>query len=315
MTARAPTHLVYATLTASALLLGLLAGCKTDEVINPEPRPAMGPVTSLEDPPGVELPNVPVADRNEVDLVEEMILHRAMYARLLRVLATYYTEHGYPEKAQWAISELNDLKKVKPYRYIIDAEVPVSELQPAESISEADALYNDAMALMKKAGHGTPVFFNQATMRQALAKLKELVDRYPTSDKIDDAAFYIGEIHKEYEQEADNSIALEWYKKAIEWNPDTPHPARFRIATTYDYRLHERENALFWYQEALEKEAKFDGLSGEFAMNKDYAAKRIRELTPEKQERSPSEVVADVRPQPSNSALPQDTAPPSEPSR
>src|SRR5690606_33263101 len=130
------------------------------------------------------------------------------------------------------------------------------------------------------------------TMRQALARFKELIERYPTSDKIDDAAYYIGEIHKEYEKERDNTLALEWYKRAIQWDPNTPHPCRFRIATTYDYRLHERENALYWYQKVLEEESHFTMADDpDFALNTRYAQARIKELTPEEHLRSPGEVV------------------------
>lgn len=293
--------------TGTAALLALaLSGCDSgDKTVNASPKAPDGPTTSLEHPAGVAVPDIPVAGRSEVDLVEEMILHRTMYARLLNVLATYYMENGYPEKAAWAASELSDLRRVKSYRYILDAEVPRAELTPSESIADADRLYDEGMKLLYKGGRGVPLIYNRETMRQAMAKFKELVEHYPTSDKIDDAAYYIGEIHKEYEQEADNRIAIEWYKRAIEWNPATPHPCRFRIATTYDYRLHERERALYWYQQTLENESKFTANDHiDFARNTAYAEARIRELTPEKHLRSPGESIADGRPAPSGTAEP-----------
>ena len=74
-------------------LWGGSTGCKTDAIANPKPGPALGPTTSLEHPAGVQLPDIPVADANEVDLVEKLLLHRAMYANTLRVLATFYSEH------------------------------------------------------------------------------------------------------------------------------------------------------------------------------------------------------------------------------
>lgn len=282
----------------------LAGGCKTDEIAGPERIKADGPTTDLETPAGITVPTIQVAGRTEVDLVEEMILHRTMYARLLRALANYYNENGNAIKESWARTELNDLKYVKPYRYIRDAEAPVSELKPTESIAQADKLYNEGMALMKKAGHGIPALYNQKTMKLALAKFNELVDNYPNSDKIADAAFQIAEIHKEYFEEKDNTIAAEWYRKAIRWNPSLQRPARFQLAVLLDYRMHERENALAMYQEVVEKE-RFN------KSNLDFAYRRIAQLTDEKTRYSPGEIVSAPKSGPTTSPPP---APPAKPS-
>ena len=101
----AMTVMVLASLLAAA-------GCKTDAVVNPTREAPPGPTADLENPTGVDLPPIRIVDRSEVDLVEEMMLHRAMYARYLRALVTYYSENGYEEKANWARRELNDLKYV-----------------------------------------------------------------------------------------------------------------------------------------------------------------------------------------------------------
>ena len=135
---------------------------------------------------------------------------------------------------------------------------------------------------MKEGGHGVPVFYNQTTMKKALAKLKELVERFPTSDKIAQAAFYIAEIHKEYFEEKDNDVALQWYKRAIDWDPDIQLPARFQMAVLWDFRLHNREKAMYWYQEAIAKE-QFNG------SNVSFSKARIKELTPSSVSTQPSE--------------------------
>lgn len=274
----------------TGLSLALLVGCKTDGLSDSSSirEAENAPVTRLEAPEGIDLPNISTVNRTEVDLVEEMIRHRAMYARHLRVLVRFYSEHGNEEKANWARRELRDLQRVKPYQYLDDAIVPVSTLRPVESIAEADRLYEEGMTLMKKGGHGVPGLYNQETMKLALAKLKELVDRFPTSDKIDDAAFYIGEIHKEYFEELDNTIAVRWYKRAIEWNPQLPHPARFQMAVAYDYRMHDREQALYWYQQVLEHEADIERSNTMFANN------RIRELTSERTRHAAADVIIDT---------------------
>jgi tetratricopeptide (TPR) repeat protein len=271
----------------------LLAGCKTDALTN-NPRPSSrddAPTTSLENPAGQKLPTIAVADRTEVDLVEQLVEHRAMYARYLRVLAQFYTENGSIEKAKWARNELTDLQRVKPYAYILDAEASVSTMRPMESIAEADQLYAEGHQLMKKGGHGVPVFYNQETMKLAMAKFKQLIDEYPTSDKIAEAAFYIAEIHKEYFEEKDNRIALEWYQRAIDWDPDIQLPARFQMAVVYDYRMHEREKALEMYQEVVEKEHFIKS-------NLDWSNRRIGQLTREITREASGEPLPEDRPTP-----------------
>jgi len=289
-------------LLAVGVLVALLAcsGCQTDSLVGPaaDRDPPEGPVDSLEFPAGYEIPPIPIVGRTEADLVEEMILHRAQYARFLRALATFYSENGNDEKATWARAELSDLRRfVKPYRYITDAEVPVATLRPEASVAEADNLYDEGVSLMKKGGSEVPGLYNQATMKLALAKFKELVERYPSSDKIDDAAFQIAELHKEYFEEKDNSIAIAWYQRAIDWNPNLPYPARFQMAAIYDYRMHEREKALAMYQEVLEKET-FN------KSNVEFAHARIRQFTAEKTRYAPGETTPGARPEPSGSPEP-----------
>ena len=269
------------------LAAGLIGGCKTDSLMNPKREAPPGPTTSLESPAGVKVPDIPVANRTEVDLVEELILHRATYARLLKALVTYYSENGMNEKATWAQTELNDLRRVKIYPYVLDAELPGKEANPSTSIAEADKLYQEAMDNLMKGGRKTPGLYNLETIKKSLAEFKELVDKYPKSDKVDDACFFIGEIHKEYFQEKDNSIALGWYKKALELNPRTPHPVRFQIAVLYDLRLHEREESLKWYNRVLTEEQDLEKTNTVFAKN------RIRELTNEKTRNAPADMVTE----------------------
>lgn len=284
-------------LVGSILLTAGTVGCKTDTLAGPTRTHPEGPVTSLESPDGIEIPNVTVVDRTEYDLVEEMLLHRAMYGKYLRILATYYTEHGYDTKAAWARAELRDYQLIKPYFYVMDAAAPVATLRPTESITAADRLYEEGVALAKKAGHGVPVFYNEETMKLALAKFKQLVDEYSTSDKIDDAAFWIAEIHKEYFEEKDNRISLLWYQRAIDWNPNLPYPARFQMAVVYDIRMHEYEKALEMYQQVVEKE-RFN------QSNVDFSVRRIAQLTTERTRHAPGEPVPELRPEPVSSPEP-----------
>jgi len=281
----------------SIFLLAGVVGCKTDALLGQARVDETAPITSLTAPSGVDLPSIPVTDRTEVDLVEKMMLHRAMYGRYLEVLETFYREHGYEYKAIWARNEMNDLARVKPYRYILDVEVPVATLRPSESVAGADQLFEEGKKLMRKGGHGVPIFFHEETMKLALAKFKELVNRYPTSDKIDDAAFYIAEIHKEYTEEKDNLIALRWYQRAVDWNPDLPYPARFQMAVIYHHRLKDREKALELYQEVIDKE-QFN------KSNVIWARAEIRKLTSEKTRHASGEPVEELQPEPEETQPP-----------
>ena len=108
-------------------------------------------------------------------------------------------------------------------------------------------------------------------MIEAAKLFRELIERYPNSDKIDDAAFYCGEIHKDYLPGQDE-IAVRWYERVWTWNPETEHPARFQAASIYDYRLRDRVRALELYQAAIDHESQHEGNAG-------TASRRMRELT------------------------------------
>lgn len=272
-------------LPAVGLLL-LTGGCQTDSLWA-EGKIQNAPVTRLDDPEGVNIPPIQLADAREVDLVEEVLTHRAIYYRTLRVLRDYYRDHGYEDKRRWAESEIRAVERIQPFRYLYTGEVPQADLQPVESVAAADTLYTEGLALMKQGGHGVPALYREDKMLQALNKFVTLVRRYPSSDKIDDAAFYCGEIHKEYLKNQE-PLAVQWYERAFTWDPNTPHPARFQAAVVYDFRLHDRSRALELYQQVLDLET--DNQS-----NVNFSVKRIGQLT-----RMPPDDV------PSDAQLPQD---------
>lgn len=253
----------------------------------PAPAERNAPVMDIMNPPDVQLRPIRAVGREEVDLVEEMLLEREAYLRSLKLLIDTYARQGEENQAAAARSELNDNNAVKRYAYITEAETPSAPLKPLESIAEADQLYREAYDLMIKGGHHVAIWYNATTMRIAVNKFKDLIDRYPTSDKIASAAYYIAEIHKEYNQERDNEIAIEWYKKAIAWDPNVNHPCWSHIAHIYDFRMHEREKALEWYQKVLDNEK--DKTGHQFAGNINFATRRIRQLTKEETRHSPGE--------------------------
>ena len=258
-------------LVGPVLLLVPLA-CNVDRVsIQTAPE---GPTTSAENPDGIDLTaqgvDIMIVDAEEADLVEALLTHRALYHRHLHALRDYYKAHGYARKQAWADFEMEGLRGVKPFRYLVDAEIPSDSLRPVEQIAEADAMFDEARALMKSAGHGIPLVYRQKRMIEAAGMFRALIETYPTSDQIDDAAFYCGEIHREY-LPAQAELAVAWYERAFTWDPATPHPARFQAATVSDYRLHDRDRALELYRAVLEHES-------DNRRNVRFALRRIEEL-------------------------------------
>ena len=226
------------------------------------------PERSVDPKGGVD---IAVVEPREVDIVENLVAHREAYRKALEQLRNYYQDHGYADKTQWAAYELKGLQGVKQFRYLLDAEVASDTLRPAEVIAEADALYEQGLKLLRGGGHGVPAIYREDRMIQAARVFRSVIEQHPTSDKIDDAAFYLGEIHKEYLPDQEQ-IAVKWYERAWTWNPQTPHPARFQAAVVYDYRLHDRDRALELYRGVTRHESAIPG-------NVRWAVRRIEELT------------------------------------
>jgi tetratricopeptide (TPR) repeat protein len=215
--------------------------------------------------------DISIVDAHEVDLVESVVDHRTRYQQTLRQLHGYYESHGQVDKARWAAFELNGFRGVKQFRYLLDAEVPTIALKPSEQLEEADALFEKGRELMRAGGHGVPGIYREDRMIEAAELFRELIQRYPNSDKVDDAAFLCGEIHKDY-LPGQEEIAVSWYERAWTWNPQTDYPARFQAAVVFDYRLHDRARALELYRAAAEHEEAHQA-------NARFATRRIQELT------------------------------------
>ena len=199
----------------------------------------------------------------EVALAEEIAQKRLAYRKELEKIKAFYEESGNQLKLEWVQKELAFLDSAPRYRYIIQAEVAGDKLVATDSIPKATALYDEAVKLYKSTdlfplpGHRIitqDVLISRKRMQLALNKCNELIRDYPTSDKIDDAAYLAGEIHEFFK---DYSIAVLYYKRAYQWNEETPYPTRYKAAKIYDYKLLDRSKALQLYRESLSKEADY----------------------------------------------------------
>jgi tetratricopeptide (TPR) repeat protein len=251
-------------ISTAALIVSstVLIGCQTTNTGRGQIVPPPTAATS-----GV-LGAVNIAEATEADLVEQMANNRQAYHRGLELLVQYYTRTGNNRNLNWAKTELAALNTMPKYKYIIEAEVLPENLKATTLIPEADALYNEAVQLEKEAGP-LPFAKNEDALRLALDKYTQLMRKHPSSDKIDDAAFKSGGILEYFK---DYTIALLYYQRAYQWDPETPYPARFKAASILDRYLYQRAEALDLYRQAIKEER-------EFAEWVEFAERRIKELT------------------------------------
>jgi tetratricopeptide (TPR) repeat protein len=211
---------------------------------------------------------VSVVDAGETDIIEHMAANRLAYRQYLESLVAYYKKTGDNMKLGWAEDELKRLNEMPQYSYVIEASVAGPDLKARDSDNSANYLYDEAYRLEKVAKR-LVLIIDENLLRVALDKYNQVIKQYPTSDKIDDAAFRAAGIFEHFK---DYTIALLYYQRTYQWDPATIHPARFKAAYILDEHLSRRAEALGLYQQAIKKEK----LSEE---QKKLAEKRIAELT------------------------------------
>lgn len=221
------------------------------------------PVESMAAPGEFLIPNA-----TEVDYVETLAAARDAYRRGLIALVEFYGTVGNATKLQWAQTELKTFDQMVRYEYLQPAEWVPEQLMATDSIEEADVLYRQAKSLYNESG-GMIIVANKAKLREALGLFNQLIVEYPSSDKIDDAAYKAGRIYdylKNYE------LAAIYYQRAFQWNEATSYPARYRAAWVMDQKLRMRNEALALYKLAVEKESRYTD-------NAEFAEIRIAELS------------------------------------
>ena len=219
--------------------------------------------------PAVETGDIFLAPgAGEADYVENLAAQRTAYREALVTLRDYYRSVGNANKGQWADTELKTLDQMVQYRYLQPGEWVPENLTAMNSIEAADELYKEALKLYKQAG-GTLIITNRPKLRESLKKFNEVIQMYPSSDKIDDAAYRAGRI---YEYMKNYQLAAIYYQRTFQWNEVTPYPARYRAARVMDMKLRMRKEALVLYRQAVEKESRY-------IENTEYANQRIKALS------------------------------------
>jgi TolA-binding protein len=119
----------------------------------------------------------------------------------------------------------------------------------------------------KDRGWGTDYIDNQ---RRAELLLQQMLTSYPQCNKIDDAAYQLGDIYESRPYRQFRRAAA-YYERCFQWNPKTHHDARLRAARLYDRALLDRSRARDLYQEILNHETDPNRL--------DEAKKRLTDLS------------------------------------
>ena len=194
-----------------------------------------------------EVANRRTAALKEKDMVETVVKTRAEYEKSLKTLKQFYLDQANAEKLEKASTELKDLHTVRKYYYRQWEDI-IPDRIPSKLIPAAAALYGKAEALRKSVSP----FGRERRLRQAAVFYRRIIEKYPTSILVDDAAFQLGDIYesihfREYKR------AIRFYERCFRWNPDTPFPARYRAAYLCDHKLGEYEAAAEFYRLAGHK--------------------------------------------------------------
>jgi len=188
----------------------------------------------------------PVPPGAELALIENVVKSREQYENALVTLVDYYTRTGQHKKLKDAREELEDLREVTKYDYVVLVDVLAISPVPRKSIPEADRLFDDGMTY--KEYPATLFFFGKKEkLQKALGKFRKLIVTYPESDKVSEAAFRIAEIY-EGPSFNDYGVAAKYYEAAFSWDPKTTLPARWRAARLYDKKLKDYSQARRIYQ-------------------------------------------------------------------
>jgi len=247
----------------SALVLGLFAcfwiptylGSQPPAVAppgSPTGAPATGGAPGAAAPGAVPAAAQPGAANNasrtvgrEADLVEKVLSSRKEYQRSLEGLRLHYLQTNHPDKAKWAEDELIQYHRIAKQPFIFDLDVPPASLgqQATQNSPEANEYYRRAMTY-KDRGWGNDYIDNQ---RRAEILLQQILTSYPTSNRISDTAYQLGELYegKAYKQFQRAAI---YYDRSVQWNPQQAE-GRIRAAKLYEQQNIDRNRALELYRE------------------------------------------------------------------
>jgi hypothetical protein len=224
------------------------------------------PLTDSKKNPAPDAGALPPA-ANDAELVERLINARREYETSLRVLHAHYVKAGDKQRVQWVEQELMGFHlQFKPSYNLDVKDVPPPTLEASVNVREANDLFRAAMEYKGK-GLGSDYILNQ---RRAEILLREILEKYPNSDKIGEVAYQLGDLYegrayKQYDR------AAKYFERSFQWAKGGRTDARLRAATLYDKQLNERAKAIELYRDEIAHDLDPDRLKA--------AERRLGELT------------------------------------
>ena len=211
----------------------------------PPSKPLTEPGKTAAAPPGDNLPPPAATD---VQLVERTLAARKEYENSLKALYEHYAKAGDKQRLAWVERELMAYHLMWKPSYNLDVkDVPPPTLEARVNVREANELYKASMEYKGK-GLGDEYVLN---MRRAELLLREILDKYPNSDKIGDVAYQLGDIYegrayKQYDR------AAKYFERSWQWTKGARTDAKLRAAVLYDRQLNERTKAIELYRAVVE---------------------------------------------------------------
>jgi len=210
---------------------------------------------------------LPPPAASDVELVERLLAARKEYENSLKALHEHYVRVGDKQRMQWSEKELMSYHLLWKPSYNLDVkDVPPPGLEAKVNVREANELFRSAMEY-KGRGLGDDYVLNQ---RRAEILLREILEKYPNSDKIADVAYQLGDI---YESRAFRQYdrAAKYFERSFQWVKGSRTDARLRAAVLYDKQLNERAKAIELYREEVAHDTDADRIK--------QAERRLGELT------------------------------------
>jgi tetratricopeptide (TPR) repeat protein len=210
---------------------------------------------------------LPPPSTSDVEHVEKLLTARKDYEAGLKRLWQHYASTGDKLRQKWAEEELMAYHLMFKPSYNLDVQdVPPPTLVATTNVKEANELYRMAMEYKGK-GTGQEYVLN---MRRAELLLREILEKYPNSDKIPEVAYQLGEM---YESRAYRQFdrAARYYERSFQWARGSRTDARLKAAVLYDRQLNERSKAITLYRDVVEHDIDADRIR--------TAERRLAELT------------------------------------
>jgi tetratricopeptide (TPR) repeat protein len=220
------------------------------------------------DPPPPTPKGAPLDRAGEVELVEAVLKARKDYWTSLDKLRQHYRASNELEKARWVEDELRSYHRMMKYSYRLDVkDVPPPTLQPKQNVTEANNLFRRAMEYKNK-GSGDEYVDNQ---RRTEVLLQAILEKYPESDKIAEAAYHLGDVYEHYRPRPQFERAAAYFERSFQWNKASATDARLRAAKIYDRDLKMLDKAKELYRAVMNHDTNPGRV--------DEAEKRLKELS------------------------------------